>query len=355
MADISVWKAFSEYLNIKNKIKTQKEDSKKLKKMIYQVDDILFSMCRMSESKRKAKTENSKDPEVKRGNKSLFHEEIFSFRTYRKYRDICITFLRWCNDFDPEPNHYSLYRKYVGPFLRDCRNRGLSIKTTSNYRVALVKLYGFSPKDFNMKKLYGRTVNIDDFYKYRYASKDNINWFKYEQLTTFLTCTGLRKNEVRNLRGDALIKSGASYYLHITVGSKGGRERFAKIIGTKSEISSVITMMKLAEKEKVFRKIPDNYSYHILRSIYACRFINDVATSTNNLPRKALYYFKGEGRGYCITRKGMKEVSNSLGHNRIEVIRNYFRKSLYKKTKDRTGIDIVTEVFGLLQSGNKFE
>ena len=136
--------------------------------MIYQADDSLFGMCRISESKRKAKAENGKNPEVKCGSRSLFHEEIFSFRTYRKYRDICITFLRWCHDLEPELRHYSLCRKYVGPFLKDCRNRGLSIKITSNYRVALVKLYGFSPKDFNMKKLYGRTVNVDEFRKYRF-------------------------------------------------------------------------------------------------------------------------------------------------------------------------------------------
>lgn len=322
--------------------------------MIYQADDSLFGMCRISESKRKAKAENSKNPEVKCGSRSLFHEEIFSFRTYRKYRDICITFLRWCHDLEPELRHYSLCRKYVGPFLKDCRNRGLSIKTTSNYRVALVKLYGFSPKDFNMKKLYGRAVNVDEFRKYRFFSEENKNWFKYSKLTTFLTCTGLRKNEIRNLRGCMLVYKGGDYYIHVTVGSKGGRERFARIIGTKEEKEKVIKMMRDAGEQKVFEAIPERYSYHILRSIYACRFIDLVAANTENIREKDKYHFKGEAKGYCVDRRGMKEVSKSLGHNRIEVIRNYFRKVLFNGTINKTGIEITKEIYDLLKSGRKF-
>ena len=322
--------------------------------MIYQVNDDLLKMCKISESKRKSKSANRKDPEVRNGKKSLFQGEIFSFRTYRKYRDICSTFLKWCIDKDPNIKHYSLCRRYVGPFLKDCRNRGLSIKTTSNYRVALVKLYSFTPEDFNIKKLYGRTVNVDEFRKYRYFSEDNKYWFKYKKLTTFLTCTGLRKNEIRNLKGCMLVFKGGDYYIHVTVGSKGGRERFARIIGTKEEKEKVIKMMKDACEQKVFKAIPDKYSYHILRSIYACRFIDLVAANTENILEKYKYHFKGEAKGYCVDRRGMKEVSKSLGHNRIEVIRNYFRISLFNSTINKTGLEITKEIYDLLKSGRKF-
>ena len=322
--------------------------------MIYQVNDDLLKMCKISESKRKSKSANRKDPEVRNGKKSLFQGEIFSFRTYRKYRDICSTFLKWCIEKDPNIKHYSLCRRYVGPFLRDCRNRGLSIKTTSNYRVALVKLYSFTPEDFNIKKLYGRTVNVDEFRKYRYFSEDNKYWFKYKKLTTFLTCTGLRKNEIRNLKGNMLVFKGGDYYIHVTVGSKGGRERFARIIGTKEEKEKVIKMMKDACEQKVFKAIPDKYSYHILRSIYACRFIDLVAANTENILEKYKYHFKGEAKGYCVDRRGMKEVSKSLGHNRIEVIRNYFRIALFNSTINKTGLEITKEIYDLLKSGRKF-
>ncbi len=325
-----------------------------LKKMIYQVNDDLLKMCRISKSKKEAKQINSKDPDVKSGKKSLLHDEIFSFRTFRKYRDICCTFLRWCNQQEPEIGHYSLFRNYVGPYLKDCRNRGLSIKTTSNYRAALVKLYGFSPDDFNIKKLYGRAVNVDEFYKYRYFSENNKNWFKYEQLTTFLTCTGLRKNEIRNLRGTMSVLKNGEHCIHVCIGSKGGRERFAKIIGTDKEKESIVRMMKQAGEERVFEKIPDCFSYHILRSIYACRYIDMVASDTESIPEKLKYRFKGEARGYCVDKRGMKEVSNSLGHNRIGVIRNYFRKCLFNSTKGKEGLQIAKEVYDLLKKGEKF-
>ena len=330
------------------------KNSKNLKKMIYQANDVLLMMCKFSESKKKAKFLNSRDPDVKCRKKSLLHEEIFSFRTYRKYRDICCTFLRWCNHQDPEIRHYSLFRNCVGPFLKDCRNRGLSIKTTSNYRGALVKLYGFSPRDFNIKKLYGRKVNVDEFYKYRYYSNDNENWFRYKQLTKFVSCTGLRKNEARNVTGDMLTLMNGEYYVHICVGSKGGRERYAKIIGTEEEKNSIIQMMNQAGNNRVFKKIPDVFSYHILRSIYACRYIDLVASDTESIPEKYKYHFKGEARGYCVDKRGMKEVSNSLGHNRIGVIKNYFRKFLFNSTKGKEGMEITKEVYDLLKRGEKF-
>ena len=322
--------------------------------MIYQANDELLKMCRISKSKKESKRLNRIDPDVKSGKKSLLHNEIFSFRTYRKYRDICCTFLRWCNQLNPEIGHYSLFRNHVGMFLKDCRNRGLSIKTTSNYRAALVKLYGFSPGDFNIKKLYGRKVNVDEFYKYRYLSQDNQNWFKHERLTSFLTCTGLRKNEIRNLIGDMLIMIDGDYFIHVCVGSKGGRERYAKIIGTDKEKNDVVQMMIQAGEDKVFEKIPDDFSYHILRSIYACRYIDLVASDTENIPEKNKYHFKGEARGYCVDKRGMKEVSNSLGHNRIDVIKNYFRKSLFNRTKGKDGLEITKEVYELLKRGEKF-
>ena len=326
-----------------------------LKKMIYQTDEKLQDMCLFCQSKKEAKKLNRKDPEVINGNRSLLYDKIFSYRTYRKYRDICCTFLRWCNDLYPEEKHYIVCRKYVGPFLKDCRNRGRSIKTASNYRVALVKLYGFSPKDFNMKKLYGRKVNVDEFRKYRYFSKDNENWFMNEELTVFITCTGLRKNEIRNLRGNMLSVIDGEYYIHVTVGSKGGRERYAKIIGTKEEIEFVVNLMKKAKDKRVFPILPDDFSFHILRSIYACRFIDMTASDTENLSRKEKYFFKGAAKGYCVRRTSMKQVSNSLGHNRIDVIRSYFRKSLFDRTHGKTGFEITKEVYELLKSGEKFE
>ena len=92
-----------------------------------------------------------------------------------------------------------------------------------------------------------------------------------------------------------LVYKGGDYYIHVTVGSKGGRERFARIIGTKEEKEKVIKMMRDAGEQKVFEAIPERYSYHILRSIYACRFIDLVAANTVNIREKDKYHFKKSG------------------------------------------------------------
>ncbi len=329
---------------------------KNLRKMIYQADSRLKSMCRFGESKRNAKISNRKDEDVRSGKKALFHERIFSYRTYRKYLAICITFLNWCNCRYPQLDHYRKCRRYIGAFLKDCFKKELSIKTAANYRVALVKLYGLSPNDHRISKIYGCGVSIDAFRKYRYLSRDSRNWFRKENLllTVLIACTGLRRNEVRNLRGDALIRKNSTWYVHVTVGSKGGRERYARIIGTEEEISMIVQAMKTAGKKKVFDTIPKDYSYHVLRSIYACRYIDMVAADTSLLPEKDKYNFKGEYKDFCIGREGMKEVSESLGHGRISVIRHYFRKTLFKKTYGRTGIELVKGVYDLMERKEKF-
>ena len=79
------------------------------------------------------------------------------------------------------------------------------------------------------------------------------------------------------------------------------------------------------------------------------------ATVTADTPKENIYRFKGALKGYSVTRTGMKEISNSLGHERIGVIRNSFRKFLYQKTTGKTGMEIVKEVYDLMYSGMKFE
>ena len=332
-----------------------KEKEKNLTKMLFQVNDTLSRMCRFSESKKLAKIAHRKDPDVISGKKSIFCGEINSYGTFHKYRDICFTFIRWCVRQYPDISSYKSCRQLVGKYLKYFHKDGKAIKTTSNYRVGLVKLYGFVPYDFSIIKIYGFSVSVDDFIKYRYASKDDIRWFQYEVLTIFIVCTGLRKNEVRNLRAGCLKKIGEEYYLYLTVGAKNGKPRYAKIIGTNEEKAIILNLMNKSPEEKIFSQTPDDFPYHKLRSIYACRYIDMCATVTADTPKEIIYCFRGSLKEYCFSRTGMKEISNSLGYERIGVIKNYFRKFLYQKTTGKTGMEIIKEVYDLMQSGMKFE
>ena len=151
-----------------------------------------------------------------------------------------------------------------------------------------------------------------------------------------------------------LTNRNGDYCIHVTVGSKGGRERYARIIGTESEKRRIIEMMNGAGEDRVFRDLPDRFSYHVLRSIYACRYIDLVTPDVSKIPGKYRYCFKGEISGFCVDRRTMKEVSQSLGHNRIGVIRNYFRGCLFRNTLGKSGMQITEEVYALLQEGKKF-
>ena len=113
----------------------------------------------------------------------------------------------------------------------------------------------------------------------------------HAELVTFCRATGLRRAELKALRGTALYQDNSGYYLHITSGSKGGRERYAPIIGDKE---LMIRLCRQAGTEKVFEKIPSGADIHSYRRDYATAVYQQHARPLEQLNAKEKYYCRGD-------------------------------------------------------------
>ena len=125
------------------------------------------------------------------------------------------------------------------------------------------------------------------------------------------------------MRGTALYQDRSGYYLHITSGSKGGRERYAPIIGDKD---LVIRLCKQAGDGKVFEKIPSGADIHSYRRDYATAIYQQHARPLEQLTAKEKYTCRGDRKGEVFDRAAMRITSNALGHGRIAVIAGHYLK-----------------------------
>lgn len=80
----------------------------------------------------------------------------------------------------------------------------------------------------------------------------------------FCKATGLRKKELKCLRGTQLVFKNGIYYIAVTSGAKGGRYRESPII---TNVDAIVNRMKEAGTGKVWSYVPD-MDVHSYRSEY---------------------------------------------------------------------------------------
>lgn len=153
----------------------------------------LNSMQAFGESRRAAKSEGAD------------RDKIFSFNTYKSYWKHTKYFIKYIKEHHSECTTLKKARKYVGEWLQDGVDRGLSAWTIGVQRSAMGKLYGIAPddEDFfkapkkqreNIKR--SRGVRVRD----KHFSKTN-----NDGLIKFCQGTGLRRKELQELRGKDLM------------------------------------------------------------------------------------------------------------------------------------------------------
>ena len=198
----------------------------------------------------------------------------------------------------------------------------LSVYTQKMEASALVKLYGCTLEELNIHTAARQRKDItrsrNTVKRDRHFSESN-----HAELVAFCRATGLRRAELKALRGTALYQDRSGYYLHISSGSKGGRERYAPIIGDKD---LVIRLCQQAGDGKVFEKIPSGADIHSYRRDYATAIYQQHARPLEQLTAKEKYYCRGDRKGEVFDRAAMRITSNALGHGRIGVIAGHYLK-----------------------------
>lgn len=142
------------------------------------------------------------------------------------------------------------------------------------------------------------------------------NW---QPLLKFLEATGLRRQEVRDLRcGEVGQDEHGQVYVYVRSG-KGGRDRRVGVLpGREADVLAVVAGRDPGES--VFGPIPKHLDVHSYRRLFA------QALYLYHAPGRSLPPAAGRLKPGDYDRTAAKHVTKALGHNRIDVVlRHYIR------------------------------
>lgn len=273
--------------------------------------------------KRLKQGKNVKREETKKKGTDI--KVIHSVRTMKNYACSWSLFCKWLapritaeearelTDLDVEK-----WRDYVNEYIQHLINQGLSPDTQASYKSAVTKVLQASSTAFisteprvRGKKKNNRLKDEDD----RLSEEKNRYWNK------IVSATGLRKSELRSVRGNSLYYNmeRGLWYIHVHEGTKGGRPRYAPIMAqNKEELQEIIDLFRMAGDKRVFQT-PTALKPHKYRAEYAKRVYMRVARDINDIKnRKEKIHLRNDLKGVVLDRKACEVVTKALGHNRPE-------------------------------------
>lgn len=261
-------------------------------------------------------------------------DKIYSRDTYQTYSKACQNFASYVIEHNPNGHNIKLAdaKVFAREFIEREIELGKSPYTVKMERAALAKLYGVKGSDIaavpnrsradisrsrnltTISEKTGKEIKNTSTRSGRFSEKNN------RDIVDFCKGTGLRRSELSSLKGTQLVERNGRMFVE-TVG-KGGRHREAAVLPGYAE--HVEKMMKAAGDGYVFDKVPQHMDVHLYRSQYASELYKEFARPADQIPRKERYCCRGDLKGTWYDKQAMREVSHSLGHNRISVIAEHY-------------------------------
>lgn len=250
-----------------------------------QIKNTYDSMLAIGENKKAAKAAG------------VASEHIYSWDTYRSYLKHACYFADFVKE-QPAPaelGHKARTldesRRYVEKFLQTGIDAGKSSYTISLQAAALTKLYQCKCTDFDID-LPRRERSALKRSRGEKIRDKNFNEDLHRDLVTFCRCTGLRRSELLQIRGEDLRNIDGRWFLEVTRGTKGGRPRTAPIVGSDEEIHAVIQQLQAAGSKKVYPYVSTNADVHSFRADYATRIYNAKKRDLNEFRDERLVMYR---------------------------------------------------------------
>lgn len=271
--------------------------------------------------------------DAKKGNND--RDKIYSYSTMKIYQRECQKFAEYVREVSPDGRFTKIEdtKQYAKDYIAmHNADPNYSPYTVKMQRSALAKMYGVEGKTLgavderrrsDITRSRNRTVISEKTGKEIKNPTSRAGHFSEKnnrEIVEFARGTGLRRSEMERLRGDQLREEGDRAYLEVT--GKGGKTRYAEIIGPHKQ--EIIDRCKEAGHERVWDRVPSNMDVHHYRSQYATEMYNELARDVNEIPKKDRYHCRYDKAGTWYDREAMKKVTNSLGHNRINVIAEHY-------------------------------
>lgn len=254
----------------------------------------LRSQQRFGDSKHIEK--NAKIREAHREGRSGFGiapDGIFSISTYASYRRVAREYADWCKA-NTEARTMDEAKFYVGFYLQERIDRGLSAWTIQRDRAALRKIYLDTELAWEVEVPRRRLSEIKRS-RHTVAMDRYFDPEKHKDIIDFAKATGLRRHELEAIRPKDIFWDGVKLMATVNQG-KGGKKRIVTILlGMEQRVLQIIGGLPL--DKPIFENIPAKMDIHSYRAEYATARL-EVAP--------------------------MEQVSLDLGHNRTDVIKSHY-------------------------------
>lgn len=238
---------------------------------------------------------------------------IYSINTMRQYKRVGDKFADFVKRQNPNIKRVPQCKKYVDAFIQEAIDQGLSPWTQQSYRSALTKLFGEDLCSIKIEKKERSKIKRSrfDVPNARHFSEKNNS-----ELINFCRHTGLRRSELERLTPEQMTVINGDYYL--TVKGKGGKIRNARILN--NDRATIDRIRNTPLGEPVWGSVHSAANIHGYRGDYAKALYESVARDVATLPSREVYFCRKDLVGKSFDKKAMRLVSQSMGHNRIDVI-----------------------------------
>lgn len=272
---------------------------------------------------------------LKKGEGNSKHEDkinggdfskIYSFNTFQTYHRESKKFANWAKKHDATKNIKRLddLLPFVNDYLRHLITEKYSAWSISTSKAALSKLFQV-PSTYFVETPARQRKDIKRGRNHE-KSSERISKETEAIFEKFTSATGLRRNELANVRGIDLVQSKSGhYFVRVSKGTKGGKVRIALILGeTEEETDEIVQFFKKQGKLKLFTNIPKHLNNHQYRAAYAKRVYNKFARDVTKLEKSERYEPRGDMKGQWLDRRAMSYATRYLGHQRIsEIAKSY--------------------------------
>lgn len=290
----------------------------KRRSLVRQVLDRFDSLMATGESRHAAKMQARAAGE---GGWSISDRRLHSFRTRKGYQAIVLRLVNWCatteglrfRDLDDVD---ACAEELVSRYLAEGLNAGKSAWTLKTERSAFRLFFGQRELAAGVQLPPRRRADIKRSRQpaVRDAAFDATHW---RELLTFLDATGLRRSEVARIHGRD-VYGDAQGRLHVAVKGKGGKWRAVPVLPDFADAVRALVAGRSPD-ERLFRRIPSHLDIHAARRRFAQATYRQLSGGRPLPPSTS-----GRLAKDAVDPLAARQVSQALGHNRLDVTTTHY-------------------------------
>lgn len=243
--------------------------------------------------------------------------KIYSYSTMRNYQAAAVQFTAWakeahgCRTLEEAQQH-------TGEYLAQREAAGCSAWTVRRDAAALGKLYQTPTTQLGAAL---PTRHRAEVTQHRTPPKE-FKEANHKDLADLCRSCGLRRSEVAALRPQDVRTEGGRCFVTVTQG-KGGKARTVEALNdTPARLAQEAAA---AGRETVVDHIPVRAPVHAWRADFAQALYTRLARQPEALPPQDRYCCRAERAGTWYDKKAMQQVSEALGHARLDVVTSYIK------------------------------